>query len=67
MSINIENNIKELKENGYTIINNVYDQNEINEYKHEFFNWYNYSLKSAIRLIFLKSDKINLIIWLIES
>ena len=32
---------KHLQENGYTIINNVYDQNEINEYKDEFFNWYN--------------------------
>ena len=32
---------KHLQENGYTIINNVYNQEEINEYKHEFFNWYN--------------------------
>ena len=32
---------KYLEENGYTIINNVYNQEEINEYKKEFYNWYN--------------------------
>ena len=30
-----------LKENGYTIIHNVYNIDEINEYKDEFFKWYN--------------------------
>ncbi len=30
-----------LKENGYTIIHNVYNVKEINEYKDEFFKWYN--------------------------
>lgn len=40
-NINIENNIKELKENGYTIIHNVYNKDEIYEYKYEFFNWFN--------------------------
>jgi hypothetical protein len=32
---------KNLKEKGYTIINNVYNEEEINEYKNEFYNWYN--------------------------
>ena len=32
---------KHLQENGYTIINNVYNEKEIEEYKYEFFNWYN--------------------------
>ena len=41
MTTNIENKIRELQENGYTIINNVYNQNEIDEYKEEFFKWYN--------------------------
>ena len=36
----IENNIKELKENGYTIIHNVYNKDEISKYKAEFFKWY---------------------------
>ena len=33
-------NIKELEENGYTIIHNVYNNEEIEEYKREFFDWY---------------------------
>lgn len=36
----LETNIKELEENGYTIIHNVYNNEEIAEYKKEFFNWY---------------------------
>ena len=36
----LETNIKELEENGYTIIHNVYNTEEIEEYKKEFFNWY---------------------------
>ena len=36
----IEKNIKELQENGYTIIHNVYNKDEISEYKAEFFKWY---------------------------
>jgi hypothetical protein len=31
--------IDELKTNGYTIIHNVYNENEISEYKNEFKNW----------------------------
>jgi hypothetical protein len=33
-------NIKELEENGYTIIHNVYNNEEIEEYRREFFDWY---------------------------
>jgi ectoine hydroxylase-related dioxygenase (phytanoyl-CoA dioxygenase family) len=36
----LETNIKELEENGYTIIHNVYNNEEIEEYKREFFDWY---------------------------
>ena len=36
----LETNIKELEENGYTIIHNVYNNEEIAEYKKEFFDWY---------------------------
>jgi len=36
----LEINIKELEENGYTIIHNVYNNEEIEEYKREFFYWY---------------------------
>jgi ectoine hydroxylase-related dioxygenase (phytanoyl-CoA dioxygenase family) len=36
----LQTNIKELEENGYTIIHNVYNNEEIEEYKREFFNWY---------------------------
>ena len=36
----MQTNIKELEENGYTIIHNVYNNEEIDEYKREFFNWY---------------------------
>lgn len=36
----LETNIKELEENGYTIIHNVYNNEEIEEYKNEFFYWY---------------------------
>jgi ectoine hydroxylase-related dioxygenase (phytanoyl-CoA dioxygenase family) len=36
----LKTNIKELQENGYTIIHNVYNNEEIEEYKREFFNWY---------------------------
>jgi ectoine hydroxylase-related dioxygenase (phytanoyl-CoA dioxygenase family) len=36
----LETNIKELEENGYTIIHNVYTNEEIEEYKREFFDWY---------------------------
>ena len=36
----LEINIKELEENGYTIIHNVYNNEEIEEYKNEFFYWY---------------------------
>ena len=36
----LQTNIKELEENGYTIIHNVYSNEEIEEYKREFFDWY---------------------------
>jgi ectoine hydroxylase-related dioxygenase (phytanoyl-CoA dioxygenase family) len=36
----LQTNIKELEENGYTIIRNVYNNEEIEEYKREFFDWY---------------------------
>jgi hypothetical protein len=36
----LQTNIKELEENGYTIIHNVYNNEEIEEYKREFFDWY---------------------------
>jgi hypothetical protein len=36
----LKTNIKELEENGYTIIHNVYNNEEIQEYKNEFFRWY---------------------------
>lgn len=36
----LKTNIKELQENGYTIIHNVYNNEEIEEYKKEFFDWY---------------------------
>jgi len=38
--IDISNNILELQNKGYTIIPNVYNEEEITEYKMEFFEWY---------------------------
>jgi ectoine hydroxylase-related dioxygenase (phytanoyl-CoA dioxygenase family) len=39
--MNISNNIKQLNEEGYTIIHNVYNKEEISEYWYEFNSWQN--------------------------
>ena len=39
--MNISNNIKQLNEEGYTIIHNVYNKEEISEYWNEFNSWQN--------------------------
>jgi hypothetical protein len=49
--MDIDKNIIELRENGYTIIHNIFNKDEIHEYRDEFFKWY----KSAYDVEYLHS------------